>query len=325
VADVLRVFLCYSSGDKAAVRDLYGRLRSEPDLQPWLDEEEIIGGQNWRDAIEKAVRESHVVIVCLSRSSVVKEGYIQKELRYALDVADEKPDNAIFIIPMKLEECDVPARLRGWQWVNLFEANGYDRLIRALKHRGRELGIDLSKYWPLGERSNEYWKERTAIVNCAYQWELTVLNKNVTAELPSNLPATSDFELQAALELVHGSNLVYGFFFRRTDQGGYYFLLSDKGQCGLNIWNVTTGEIKHKIPWAFSPATKPRGSNTLMIRVERSHISIHLNDSVVGDVIDDTLSRGQLGLAAQLSEGPSALIAMNEFKLALLNPSPTRS
>ncbi len=37
----LCVFLCHSSNDKPAVRELYQKLRAEPWIQPWLDEEEF--------------------------------------------------------------------------------------------------------------------------------------------------------------------------------------------------------------------------------------------------------------------------------------------
>ena len=48
-----------------------------------------------------------------------KSQYIQKEIKFALDVADEQPEGTIFLIPTKLEECDVPERLSQWQWGNL--------------------------------------------------------------------------------------------------------------------------------------------------------------------------------------------------------------
>jgi hypothetical protein len=90
----LRVFLCHSSGDKAAVRDLYRKLRDDG-FDPWLDKEKLLLGQNWRLEIPKAIRTSDVVIVCLSRSSVTKEGYLQKEIKDALQVAEEKPPETI--------------------------------------------------------------------------------------------------------------------------------------------------------------------------------------------------------------------------------------
>jgi len=127
----LRVFLCHASDDKPAVRNLYQRLKADG-VEPWLDEEDLLPGQDWDLEISKAVRRSDMVIVCLSRAAVVKRGYVQKEIKQALDVADEQPEGTIFIIPLKLEECEAPGRLRRWQWVNLYEAGGYDKLKRAL-------------------------------------------------------------------------------------------------------------------------------------------------------------------------------------------------
>lgn len=130
----LTVFLCNSFGDKPKIRDLYKCLRDDG-FAPWLDEEELLPGQDWNHEITKAVRSSHVVVVCLSSESIAKTGYVQKEIKYALDVADEQPEGTIILIPLKLEECDVPSRLQRWQWVHLFDAGGYDRLLRALKAR----------------------------------------------------------------------------------------------------------------------------------------------------------------------------------------------
>jgi DNA-binding winged helix-turn-helix (wHTH) protein len=138
----LRVFLCHSSKDKPIVRNLYSRLRNDG-IDPWLDEENLLPGQDWQQVIPKAVRTNDVVVICLSNEAITKSGYVQKEIKYALDVADEQPEGTIFLIPLKLERCDMPERLSRWQWVNLFEDNGYERLMLALKIRAKELGLDL--------------------------------------------------------------------------------------------------------------------------------------------------------------------------------------
>jgi formylglycine-generating enzyme required for sulfatase activity len=146
----LRIFLCHSSTDKPAVRELYQHLRADG-FAPWLDEEDLLPGQDWQREIPKAVRNSDVVIVCLSRGSINKAGYVQKEIKFALDVADEQPEDTIFLIPLTLEECDVPERLNRWQWVNLFSPNGYARLIRALQIRAASLGLSASPIQPPAE------------------------------------------------------------------------------------------------------------------------------------------------------------------------------
>jgi squalene cyclase len=108
------VFLCHSSQDKAAVRQLYRNL-SRDGFDVWFDEERLLPGQDWNMEITRAVRTADTVLICLSHRSVTKSGYYQKEIRLTLDAADEKPDGAIFLIPVKLEECDVPERISRFQ------------------------------------------------------------------------------------------------------------------------------------------------------------------------------------------------------------------
>jgi hypothetical protein len=140
---LLRVFLCHSSTDKPAVRQLYQKLCTDG-FDPWLDEEKILPGHQRRDEIVRAIRESEVVIVCLSQDSITKTGFVQREIKYALDIALEQPEGTIFLIPLKLQECNVPESLGKWHWVNLFEENGYERLKRALRFRAHALGEVIS-------------------------------------------------------------------------------------------------------------------------------------------------------------------------------------
>jgi len=136
----LKVFLAHASSDKPAVRNLHKRLRLD-ECDPWLDEENLLPGQDWEYEIQNAVRTSDIFIACLSRSSITKTGYVQKEIKIALDVADSLPENTLYIIPLKLEECNVPQRLLKWQYVNFFVEGGYIRLLKSLQLRAEQLGI----------------------------------------------------------------------------------------------------------------------------------------------------------------------------------------
>jgi len=69
----LRVFLCHASSDKPRVRGVYLQLRQSGFL-PWLDEEDLLPGQDWRAQISKAVRQADAVFICLSNRSINKEG-----------------------------------------------------------------------------------------------------------------------------------------------------------------------------------------------------------------------------------------------------------
>jgi len=127
----LVVFLCHASEDKESAHDLYSRLLQDG-FDPWLDEVNLLPGQDWGAEIPRAVRGADVVVVCLSKRSIDKTGYVQREIRTALDAADERPAGSIFMIPARIENCQVPERLSRWQRVDLYAENGYERLLRAL-------------------------------------------------------------------------------------------------------------------------------------------------------------------------------------------------
>jgi hypothetical protein len=145
----LKVFLCHASQDKHIVRELYQRLNTEGWIDPWLDQEKLLPGQDWNLEIEKAVEAADAVIVCLSNTSVSKEGYIQRELKFVLDIALEKPEGTIFVVPLRLDDCELPRRLRSWQAVDYFPVEQKDRsfekLLQSLRIRYEAgVGADIS-------------------------------------------------------------------------------------------------------------------------------------------------------------------------------------
>ena len=137
----LKVFLCHAHADRDPVRGLYTRLKREG-VDVWLDKEKLLPGADWEYEIRKAVREADVVVVCLSKQ-FNQAGFRQKEVRLALDTAMEQPEGEIFIIPARLEECDNLESLGKWHWVDLFESDGFQRLIMALRVRADKIGATL--------------------------------------------------------------------------------------------------------------------------------------------------------------------------------------
>ena len=132
----LSVFLCHASQDKPAVRELYKRLSAEKWIDPWLDEENLLPGQDFDFEINNALRDADAIIICLSKISVAKEGYVNKEIRRALDIADEKPEGAIYVIPLRLAECEPSfERLKKLHWAAYFAANAHEKLMTALRAR----------------------------------------------------------------------------------------------------------------------------------------------------------------------------------------------
>ncbi|HUG34890.1 MAG TPA: SUMF1/EgtB/PvdO family nonheme iron enzyme [Anaerolineales bacterium] len=150
----LRVFLCHSSHDKPVVREVYQKLSAIGWIDPWLDEKKLLPGQDWNMEIEQAVESSHIVLVFLTNNSVNKEGYIQRELRLVLEVALNMTEGAIFVIPLRLEDCELPRRLRAWQWLDYFppesRTEAFERLLASLKIRATKLGMEDSLFHKVG-------------------------------------------------------------------------------------------------------------------------------------------------------------------------------
>jgi hypothetical protein len=135
-----KIFLAHAREDKAQVRKLYADLAARG-LDPWLDEEDLVPGQIWKVEIPKAIRQAGVFLACLSSRSVGKVGYVQNEFRLALSAFGGRPAGTIFLIPVRLDECDVPdlqvpdlgLSLRDIHWVDLWQEDGLDRLVRSIE------------------------------------------------------------------------------------------------------------------------------------------------------------------------------------------------
>ena len=128
-----RIFLSYSHADQLKVREIYYLLKNNG-FSVWMDVESLLPGQDWNKEIEKEISSSKIILLFLSENSVSKEGYIQKEIKLALDFMLEKPEGSIYIIPIRLEPVQVPSRLAQIQWLDYFTEDGLDKLLYTLNN-----------------------------------------------------------------------------------------------------------------------------------------------------------------------------------------------
>src|SRR5271157_5756846 len=134
------VFISHAKEDSAAAKRLSKGLKADG-FDPWLDAEQLLPGQDWNLEIEKALRASTAILVCFSKVSVIKEGYIQREYKRAKTIQEEKPEGTIFTIPVRLDDCEVPFTFLDLQWVDY--PDGYDKLRQSLQIRSG--GIPMAK------------------------------------------------------------------------------------------------------------------------------------------------------------------------------------
>jgi hypothetical protein len=116
----IRVFLAYALEDRRMVQLLYDELQNAG-FEPWMDTAKLLPGQNWPRAIQRAIEVADFVLINFSHRSVEKRGHFQAELRYALDLANQVPIEDIFLVPVRLSDCEVPREIaERTQYVDLF-------------------------------------------------------------------------------------------------------------------------------------------------------------------------------------------------------------
>lgn len=134
-ADSPSVFLSYASEDIDSARRLYNDLQ-EIGVNVWFDKESLLPGQNWNQAVRKAIKTCRFFLALLSENSLNKVGFVQKETKYALEVLDEYPGSVIYLIPARLDAC-TPSdeKLQNLHWANMFPDwnKGLNSIIRAIE------------------------------------------------------------------------------------------------------------------------------------------------------------------------------------------------
>lgn len=101
------IFINYARTDSAFVDSLYDLLKKQG-FQPWMDRRDILAGEDWKLAINSAIENASVFLAVISENSVEKEGYLQVEIKNALNKKLGQIPGKIFIVPVRIQSCDYP-------------------------------------------------------------------------------------------------------------------------------------------------------------------------------------------------------------------------
>jgi hypothetical protein len=126
-----RIFLSYTRADETQVTAIYHRLTAAG-FTPWMDTRDLLPGEMWEQSIPRVIRQADFVLVCLSKNAVNKRGFLQREIKQALDQWQEKLEYDIYLIPVLLDPCGVPDTLRRFHWVEINDTDGWYRLFSSL-------------------------------------------------------------------------------------------------------------------------------------------------------------------------------------------------
>ncbi|HJQ33434.1 MAG TPA: TIR domain-containing protein [Pyrinomonadaceae bacterium] len=127
----VRIFLAYQNEDRKRVEDLFHKLTAKGFI-PWMDVYSAAKGK-WEPQGQKAIGESDFFLACFSPGSLrKKQSVFRKELKLALKIQEELFIGEVFIIPVKLTDCEIPEEFWQFQYVNYFEKGGFAKLVKML-------------------------------------------------------------------------------------------------------------------------------------------------------------------------------------------------
>ena len=118
------VFISYSRIDKDFAQKIATDLKSK-NIPIWMDVVDIAPGSRWDREIENALEKSTHFLLIMSKSSANSEN-VRDEVDFALD-------SGKVIVPLKIDDCIPPLRIRRVQWTDV--AIGYEAALDKITER----------------------------------------------------------------------------------------------------------------------------------------------------------------------------------------------
>ncbi|HET9055741.1 MAG TPA: TIR domain-containing protein [Chitinophagaceae bacterium] len=126
-----KVFISYAREDRDTAEKLFDFLTLYR-YEPWLDKKKLLPGQDWNTEIRLALKKADFIVLLLSKTSIAKRGFVQREFKLALEYCEEKLDSDIYIIPCKIDDCEVPDKLSKFQWAELNTPESFEQILSSL-------------------------------------------------------------------------------------------------------------------------------------------------------------------------------------------------
>ncbi|NIM17537.1 MAG: TIR domain-containing protein [Candidatus Aminicenantes bacterium] len=128
-----QVFICHAHEDQEYASKMYEKFKTAG-LRPWLDKEELRGGDLWDKMIIDTIREVDYVVVLQSKSMIAKvESYVFKEINCALERQSKFQDMFRFIIPVIIDGSPLLKKLESIQSIKISDKENIENLISTIR------------------------------------------------------------------------------------------------------------------------------------------------------------------------------------------------
>ena len=137
-------FISYAKEDVEFAHQLFEDL-VKSGVDAWMDKPPkgysdvgLAPGESWEHRLREVISESRFFIALFSTNSVNKSGFVQSEYRQALKRLSQIPLSRVFVIPVKLDDCPLPAydvdgvSFGQYQWTECYDGV-FDDLVAFIK------------------------------------------------------------------------------------------------------------------------------------------------------------------------------------------------
>lgn len=142
-----KAFFSYSHDDQIKVDLIKEKIKNrsisikggEIKIDTFIDREDIAGGEDFAERIVNELEKTNLFLPFLSENSVESE-WVREELRKAKNHEIENRDE-FRIIPVKLDDCDVPNIIRGQRYLELESSYDHlaDDIIESMEHHCEDI------------------------------------------------------------------------------------------------------------------------------------------------------------------------------------------
>ncbi len=138
-----RVFISHSHANREDARDISEALRAAR-FSVWLDAWELQAGDSIAAKVREGLSTSDFLVVLLSPESV-RSRWVREEIAMAL--SKELRQRAITVVPVLLQDCNLPPALRDLLYVDL-RGDRHEGIAKLVESLSRARAIDFARLTP---------------------------------------------------------------------------------------------------------------------------------------------------------------------------------